>query len=201
MLLLWNEGIPYWMVGLGYAFVGIGVGFAGTPASRSLTASVPVKRAGMASGTADLQRDLGGALMQSIFGALLAAGFATAMTARLPPPAKAARLPPPSPASCRCLTPARRPLPSSIRSTPARSWRPRRPPSWPATRRLYRRDSSPCLSALPGFFLVFPKLEQEHKLLAEYHDIRISKAGKKRACRSTASTGNRSKRKLARKRI
>jgi MFS transporter, DHA2 family, multidrug resistance protein len=33
----------------------------------------------MASGTADLQRDLGGALMQSIFGALLTAGYATAM--------------------------------------------------------------------------------------------------------------------------
>jgi MFS transporter, DHA2 family, multidrug resistance protein len=81
MLLLWNEGIPYWMVGLGYSFVGIGVGLAGTPASRSLTASVPVTRVGMASGTADLQRDLGGALMQSIFGALLAAGYATAMTA------------------------------------------------------------------------------------------------------------------------
>ena len=76
MLLLWNEGIPYWMVGLGYALVGIGVGLAGTPASRSLTASVPVTRVGMASGTADLQRDLGGALMQSIFGALLAAGYA-----------------------------------------------------------------------------------------------------------------------------
>ena len=32
----------------------------------------------MASGTADLQRDLGGAIMQSIFGALLTAGYATA---------------------------------------------------------------------------------------------------------------------------
>jgi len=32
----------------------------------------------MASGTADLQRDLGGAVMQSIFGALLTAGYATA---------------------------------------------------------------------------------------------------------------------------
>jgi MFS transporter, DHA2 family, multidrug resistance protein len=79
MLLLWNEGIPYWMVALGYIFVGTGVGFAGTPASRSLTGSVPVTRAGMASGTADLQRDLGGAIMQSIFGALLAVGFAAAM--------------------------------------------------------------------------------------------------------------------------
>ena len=55
------------------------VGFAGTPASRSLTSSVPVKRAGMASGTADLQRDLGGATMQSILGALLTAGYAAAV--------------------------------------------------------------------------------------------------------------------------
>ena len=78
MLLLWKEDIPYWKVGLGYAFVGAGVGFAGTPASHSLTGAVPVRRVGMASGTADLQRDLGGAIMQSIFGALLTAGYASA---------------------------------------------------------------------------------------------------------------------------
>jgi DHA2 family multidrug resistance protein-like MFS transporter len=78
MLLLWKEDISYWKVGLGYAFVGIGVGLAGTPASHSLTGSVPVKRVGMASGTADLQRDLGGAIMQSIFGALLTAGYGAA---------------------------------------------------------------------------------------------------------------------------
>jgi MFS transporter, DHA2 family, multidrug resistance protein len=83
MLLLWKEDIAYWKVGLGYAFVGIGVGFAGTPASRSLTGSVPVNRAGMASGTADLQRDLGGAIMQSIFGALLTAGYAAAANAAI----------------------------------------------------------------------------------------------------------------------
>src|SRR5262249_54153893 len=71
------------VVGLGYAFVGAGVGFAGTPASRSLTGSVPVLRAGMASGTADLQRDLGGAIMQSIFGALLPAGYAAAAVAAI----------------------------------------------------------------------------------------------------------------------
>ncbi len=62
---------------------GIGVGFAGTPASHSLTGSVPVSRAGMASGTADLQRDLGGAFMQSIFGALLTAGYAAAVMTAL----------------------------------------------------------------------------------------------------------------------
>ena len=76
MLLLWEEGASYFPVGLGFLCMGIGVGFAGTPASRSLTGSVPVKKAGMASGTADLQRDLGGAILQSIFGALLTAGYA-----------------------------------------------------------------------------------------------------------------------------
>jgi EmrB/QacA subfamily drug resistance transporter len=83
MLLLWEQGISYWKVGLGYALIGIGVGFAGTPASHSLTGSVPVRRAGMASGTADLQRDLGGAIMQSIFGALLTAGYAAAANAAI----------------------------------------------------------------------------------------------------------------------
>jgi hypothetical protein len=81
MLCFWREGIAYWLVGLAYAFVGTGVGFAGTPASHSLTGSVPVQRAGMASGTADLQRDLGGAVMQSLFGALLTAGYAHAVSA------------------------------------------------------------------------------------------------------------------------
>lgn len=80
MLVLWKDGVGYWAVGLGYAFVGAGVGFAGTPASHSLTGSVPVTKAGMASGTADLQRDLGGAMMQSILGALLTAGYASAVT-------------------------------------------------------------------------------------------------------------------------
>jgi DHA2 family multidrug resistance protein-like MFS transporter len=83
MLALWKEDIPYWRVGLAYALIGAGVGFAGTPASHSLTSSVPVRRAGMASGTADLQRDLGGAIMQSILGAILTAGYAAAVAAAI----------------------------------------------------------------------------------------------------------------------
>ena len=83
MLFLWNEGAPYWQVAVAYIFIGAGVGLAGTPASHSLTGSVPVTRAGMASGTADLQRDLGGAIMQSIFGALLTAGYASAVSAEI----------------------------------------------------------------------------------------------------------------------
>jgi DHA2 family multidrug resistance protein-like MFS transporter len=83
MYALWDKGTSYWEVGLAYAFVGIGVGLAGTPASHSLTGSVPVKRAGMASGTADLQRDLGGAIMQSILGALLTAGYSAAVASAI----------------------------------------------------------------------------------------------------------------------
>jgi EmrB/QacA subfamily drug resistance transporter len=83
MYFLWRDDAAYWSIGLGYALVGIGVGFAGTPASHSLTGSVPVSRAGMASGTADLQRDLGGAVMQSILGALLTAGYASAFASAL----------------------------------------------------------------------------------------------------------------------
>jgi DHA2 family multidrug resistance protein-like MFS transporter len=83
MLLLWKSGSSYWEVALAYVLIGMGVGFAGTPASHSLTGSVPVRRAGMASGTADLQRDLGGAIMQSVFGALLTAGYASAFAAAI----------------------------------------------------------------------------------------------------------------------
>jgi hypothetical protein len=83
MLLLWDESSPYWHIGLAYGFVGIGIGFAGTPASHSLTGSVPVDKAGMASATADLQRDLGGAIMQSILGAVLTAGYAASIASQV----------------------------------------------------------------------------------------------------------------------
>lgn len=79
MFFLWGEGTPYWIVAIPLILMGIGVGLAGTPSSNSLTGSVPVRRVGMASGTADLQRDLGGALMTSIFGTLLVGGYAAAM--------------------------------------------------------------------------------------------------------------------------
>jgi DHA2 family multidrug resistance protein-like MFS transporter len=83
MLLLWRDNSPYWEVAIPLALMGAGVGLAGTPSSNSLTGSVPVTRVGMASGTADLQRDLGGAFMTSIFGALLTAGYASAMGAAI----------------------------------------------------------------------------------------------------------------------
>jgi MFS family permease len=83
MLLLWKEGTSYWVVAIPLVLIGAGVGLAATPSSNSLTSSVPLQRVGMASGTADLQRDLGGALMTSVFGSLLTAGYAAAMTAAI----------------------------------------------------------------------------------------------------------------------
>lgn len=83
MLVLWREGTPYWQVGLAYAVLGAGVGIGLAPASRALTSSVPVDRVGMASATSDLQRDLGGSVMQALLGSLLTAGYATAMATQI----------------------------------------------------------------------------------------------------------------------
>ena len=78
MLLVWKEGRRTGRSGSPTSSSASASDSPARPASHSLTSSVPVQRAGMASGTADLQRDLGGAIMQSIFGALLTAGYATA---------------------------------------------------------------------------------------------------------------------------
>lgn len=83
MLFLWNEGASYAWIGLGYLLIGVGAGLALTPASQSLTGSVPVSRVGMASGTSDLQRDLGGSIMQALFGTLLTLGYAASLTKQI----------------------------------------------------------------------------------------------------------------------
>ncbi len=83
MLTTWKDSASLWVVLSAYLLVGIGVGFAGTPASHSLTGSVPIARAGMASSMSDLQRDLGGAIMQSLLGAILTAGYAKALSASI----------------------------------------------------------------------------------------------------------------------
>lgn len=83
MFFLWGDDTSYVVIAIPLLFMGVGIGLAQTPSANSLTASVPVSRAGMASGTADLQRDLGGALMTSLFGALLTAGYASRMGAAI----------------------------------------------------------------------------------------------------------------------
>ena len=94
MLFFWGEGTSFWVVVIAFMFVGVGIGLSGTPASRSLTGSVPAIKAGMASGTADLQRDLGGAIFTALFGALLAAGYAASMSAAIAAAPAGAEAPP-----------------------------------------------------------------------------------------------------------
>jgi MFS family permease len=79
MYLGWDVHTPLAIVAISYILIGAGVGFAGTPASHALTDSVPVTKVGMASGTGDLQRDLGGSIMQSLLGAILGAGYAASI--------------------------------------------------------------------------------------------------------------------------
>jgi MFS transporter, DHA2 family, multidrug resistance protein len=169
MLLLWSDGSRYWQIGLAYAFIGIGVGFAGTPASHSLTGSVPVQRAGMASGTADLQRDLGGAIMQSIFGALLTAGYASAFAAMI------------------AASPESQEVSSSVEAQLTKSFS-----SAAETAQQYPQYSSQIIAAAKSSFLsgadfaytagiisilagaaivffLFPRREKELQLLAAYH--------------------------------
>ena len=169
MLLLWNEGIPYWIVGLGYAFVGVGVGLAGTPASRSLTASVPVTRAGMASGTADLQRDLGGALMQSIFGALLAAGYAAAVTAAIAASGDASQVPSGvqnelvmSYAGAQAVAAEYPQYAAQITSAAKEAF-------LAGDQYAYIAGIIAVLLGAALVFFLFPKQDEETKLLAEYH--------------------------------
>lgn len=76
LMFSWNQHSGVWPVIGSYFFIGIGAGLALTPASRSITGATPIRRVGMASGTTDLQRDLGGSVMQSLLGAILAGGFA-----------------------------------------------------------------------------------------------------------------------------
>lgn len=83
MLVSWTLTNSYLPVGLAYVLVGSGAAFALTPASRSLTTSVPVKKVGMASATTDLQRDLGGSIMQALLGSLLTAGYAHAFLGQI----------------------------------------------------------------------------------------------------------------------
>ena len=168
MLLLWQENIPYWKVGLAYALVGVGVGLAGTPASHSLTGSVPVKRVGMASGTADLQRDFGGAIMTSIFGALLTAGYASAVAAH--------------------ISSSQQQVSTSVETTLQKSFA-----SATALAQQYPQYSDQIISGAKSSFLAgdhwaylagiiailigaaivflkFPKMEEEKKLLSQYYE-------------------------------
>jgi len=169
MFFVWGEGNAYWQVGVAYAFIGIGVGLAGTPASYSLTGSVPVERAGMASGTADLQRDLGGALMTSIFGALLTAGYAAAVATAIAGS--------PDAASISSSTQAQLQMSFSSAEAIAAQYPQYADAITAGAKTSFLAGADWAYAAgivliLIGavlVFFLFPRKEREHELLAEYH--------------------------------
>ena len=74
--------------------IGTGIGFASTAAMRSLSLSLPISKAGMSSGSADLTKDLGGAVFQALLGTLLAVAYSDYFTKAFStlPPAEASQL-------------------------------------------------------------------------------------------------------------
>jgi MFS family permease len=186
MLLLWGETSPAWHVLLGFSFMGIGVSLAGTPASRSLTGSVPVRRAGMASATADLQRDLGGAILQSVFGALLTAGYAAAMVASIASTGKASQI--------GDTTQAQLTQSYAGAETIAKQYPQYVEQITEAARQAFLRGdkwayAAGALAVLGGaaiVFFLFPKHDAEKRLLAEYHAEDERPAGPAPSAGSTA---------------
>ncbi len=78
-MLAWRPDSSWALVGLAYALLGTGVSIAAAPASRSIMSAVPQAKLGMGSATNDLQRDLGGAIMQSVMGSLLVVRYASSL--------------------------------------------------------------------------------------------------------------------------
>jgi hypothetical protein len=83
MLLTWKQNIGYAPIGLAYVLLGAGVGIAAPATARDLMASVTASKGGVGSAATDLTRDFGGALFQSIMGAVLAAGYAASFDSQL----------------------------------------------------------------------------------------------------------------------
>lgn len=169
MLLLWTESVGFWGVVLAFIFVGIGIGLSGTPASRSLTGSVPVTRVGMASGTADLQRDLGGAMFNSIFGALLAAGYSAAMAAQIAADPNAPQIPASVTDSLEMSFAGAQSVAAQYPQYATQITAAAKAAFLAGDQQAYIAGIIAVLIGAALVFFVFPKFEQEKKLLAEYH--------------------------------
>ena len=63
--------------------IGVGMGLAMTPSTEAITSSLPREQQGIASALNDLTREFGAALGIALLGALLTAGYQTAITGRL----------------------------------------------------------------------------------------------------------------------
>ena len=124
----------------------------------------------MASGTADLQRDLGGAIMQSIFGALLTAGYAAAVAAAIAASPDASTITDsvaePADQVVRQRRGHRAAVPAVRR---ARSPRGAKASFLDGDQWAYLAGIVAILLGAALVFFLFPKQDEEQRLLASYH--------------------------------
>ena len=77
MLIWWQPGVSLAWIEVAYLLIGVGIGLASTAAMSSLSGSLPIAKAGMSSGSADLTKDLGGAVFQALLGTVLAITYSS----------------------------------------------------------------------------------------------------------------------------
>jgi MFS transporter, DHA2 family, multidrug resistance protein len=171
MLFFWKEGSPFWVVVIAFMFIGVGIGLSGTPASRSLTGSVPAIKAGMASGTADLQRDLGGAIFTALFGALLAAGYAASMNAAIAAAPEGAEAPPAAVSSVTMSFAGAQSVAEEYPQYSDQILAAAKSSFLAGDSEAYAAGVIAVLFGAVLVFFLFPKAEDERKLLEEYRRV------------------------------
>ncbi len=169
MFFFWRASASFWMVVAAFILIGLGIGLAGTPASRALTSSVPVTRVGMASGTADLQRDLGGALFNSLFGALLASGYAAAIAAQLANEPNAAQIPSSVSSALEMSYAGAQTVAQQYPQYAAQITNAARAAFLAGADQAYLAGILAVALGAALVFFVFPKFQAEKELLAQYH--------------------------------
>jgi DHA2 family multidrug resistance protein-like MFS transporter len=164
----------------GYAFILIAfliMLFFGTPASRSLTGSVPASKAGMASGTADLQRDLGGAIFTALFGAFLAAGYAASMTAAIAAAPQGAEAPPAAVSSATMSYAGAQSVAAEYPQYATQITAAAKSSFLAGDQNAYIAGIIAVLLGAVLVFFLFPKAEKERTLLGEYHQQDMGESG------------------------
>jgi hypothetical protein len=123
----------------------------------------------MASGTADLQRDLGGAIFNSLFGALLAAGYAAAMAAALATYPNAAEVPASVTSSVEMSYAGAQAVAQQYPQYATQITDAARTSFLAGDEYAYIAGIIAVLIGAALVFFIFPKRDEERKVLAEYH--------------------------------
>jgi len=123
----------------------------------------------MASGTADLQRDLGGAIFTALFGALLAAGYAASMTAAIAAAPQGAEAPPAAISGLTMSYAGAQTVAAEYPQYATQITAAAKSSFLAGDQNAYIAGIIAVLLGAALVFFIFPKAEKERKLLEEYH--------------------------------